>query len=93
MLQLASFDTMYSALRLEGRRTFDFSHRCGNHRKFRGESSAETAAGLCLAHLDQFQSLHLREQLARRLLVSELAQAVAAIVKSYAVRKARAKLE
>ena len=92
MLQLASFDTMYSALGLERRGTFDFSHRRGNHGKLCCECSAETAARLRLAHLDQLEPLHLCEQLARLFLVSKLAQSVAAIMKRHAMRKTRAKL-
>ena len=72
---------------LDGGRAFHIAHRGRDHRELRGERAAETAAHLGLGHLDELQIADVREQRARRLLDTEFAQAVAAVVKRDLVRK------
>src|ERR1017187_2047072 len=76
---------------LGGGGAFHFAHRGGNHREFRGEGSAEAAAGF-LFHLDKFQSADFAKQRARRGLDAEFTQAVAAVVVGNLVRKPRAEI-
>ena len=71
---------------LGGGGAFHFAHRGGNHREFRGEGSAEAAAGF-LFHLDKFQSADFAKQRARRGFDAEFTQAVTAVVERDLVRE------
>jgi len=75
---------------LRGRRAFYFAHGGRNHRKLCRERPAEPATGFGVAHFDEFELAHLGEQIARGLFISQLAQTMAAIVKSNLGRKPRA---
>jgi len=72
---------------LDGRRAFHVTHRGGDHRKFRSERAAKTAAGLGFGHFDELQALDVTHQRARRFLQTKFAQAVATIVERDLVRK------
>jgi len=63
-----------------------------NHGELGCERSAEAAASLSVRHLDELQTLDPGKELASRQFDSELAQTVAAIMKSNFGREARAQL-
>src|ERR1035441_4970738 len=71
---------------LGGGGAFHFAHRGGNHRKLRGEGSAEAAAGF-LFHLDELQPADFAKQRARRGFDAEFTQAVTAVVERDLVRE------
>lgn len=71
---------------------FHFAHGGGDGGEFCGKGAAKTAASFGRAHLNQLKPAHFREQFARRTFDVQFAQTVAAVVKNYLVRKARAEI-
>ena len=72
---------------------FDLAHGRGNHWKLDGERAAKTAAGFRLAHLYQFQSPDMLQQLAWRFFQAQFPQAMAAVMKCRPARKPGAHVE
>ena len=62
MRQLESFETMKSACGLGGGSALDLAHGGGDGGELGGEGAAEAAAGLRVAHLDEFEPLDVREE-------------------------------
>src|SRR5437660_1170682 len=88
--RITRYDVIGSSFQCGG--AFHLTHSRGNHGELRCERPAKAAANFGLSHLDQLESLNLAQELPGRLLDSQLAQTMAAIVESYLCRKARAQV-
>ena len=71
---------------------FDLCHGRGNLGVFDSKSAPESAAGFCLGHFNQFESLNVLEEFAWGLLGAQLPQAVTAVMEGRSSLKTGAQI-